>query len=63
MFGLPIVLNPVLIIPFVIAPVITVIVGYFLTATGSIRGGIAQLICVIISVLIYAPFIKIYEKQ
>ena len=31
MFGLPIVLNPILLIPFVISPIVTTLVAYFLT--------------------------------
>lgn len=87
MFGLPVVLNPTLIIPFILAPIVTMIFGYFATslglcpimynnvpwtmplffygwiASGNLMGGVMQLIAVAISVCIYAPFIKIYEKQ
>ena len=87
-FGLPIVLNPIIIIPFVLAPLASLLIGYVLTAIGfcpvmyinapwtmppflyafiaaggSITAGIAQLIAVAASTLIYIPFIKIYEKQ
>ena len=33
-FGLPLVLNPILDIPFIFAPVITLIIGYILTISG-----------------------------
>lgn len=33
-FGIPLVLNPILDIPFVLAPVVTVLVGYILTVIG-----------------------------
>lgn len=33
-FGLPIVLNPILIIPFILAPICTLILGYVLTSIG-----------------------------
>ncbi len=33
-FGLPIVLNPILIIPFIAAPIVSLIFGYFITAVG-----------------------------
>lgn len=87
-FGIPMVLNPILGIPFVIAPLVTMSVGYILTVIGfspltvltvpwttppilmgflatgaSIMGAIAQLIAIIASVLVYAPFLIIYEKQ
>ena len=88
MFGLPVVLNPVLIIPFIIAPVVSTIVGYVLTVIGicpimyiqapwtlppflygwvasggNIMGGVCQLICVAVCVIVYAPFIKMLERQ
>ncbi len=33
-FGIPLVLNPILDIPFIIAPVVTVIIGYILVSSG-----------------------------
>lgn len=87
-FGMPIVLNPLLDIPFILAPLISLTVGYFLISIGfcphvimevpwvmppilfgflvtggSIYGAISHLICIFISVLVYAPFIYIYEKK
>jgi PTS system cellobiose-specific IIC component, Lac family (TC 4.A.3.2.4) len=34
LFGLPIVLNPIMFIPFLVAPVISISIGYFATALG-----------------------------
>ena len=87
-FGIPMVLNPILGIPFVIAPLVTMTVGYILTVIGfspltvltvpwttppilmgflatgaSIMGAVAQLIAIIASVVVYAPFLIIYERQ
>lgn len=87
-FGMPIVLNPLLDIPFILAPLICLTVGYFLiqigfcprvimevpwvmppilmgflVTGGSIYGAISHLICICISVLVYAPFIYIYERK
>lgn len=87
-FGMPIVLNPILDIPFIIAPLVTLTVGYFLirigfcphiimevpwvmppvlfgflVTGGSINGALSQLICIGISLLVYAPFIYIYERK
>lgn len=87
-FGMPIVLNPLLDIPFILAPLISLTVGYFLiqigfcphvimevpwvmppilmgflVTGGSIYGAISHLICICISVLVYAPFIYIYERK
>ena len=88
MFGVPVVLNPLLIIPFIIAPLVSMTFGYilttigfcpvmyiqvpwtmppflmgFLASGGNIMGGISQLLAVLLSVAIYFPFIKLYEKQ
>lgn len=87
-FGLPIVLNPVLLIPFVLSPVVCVTLAYFsmqlgivprptgvpvpwtmpapfggFMMTGSVAGGILQLVLLVISGLIYYPFIKVLDKQ
>ena len=86
-FGIPMVLNPILGVPFLIAPCITITVGYILTligfcpkvvlevpwtmppvlfgflATGAnIMGAISQLIVIVLSVVIYAPFVIAYEN-
>lgn len=86
-FGLPIVLNPTILIPWVLAPVVTVITSYcaiyfglvprpigvtviwttpvFLSGwigTSSIRGGILQLVNVVISIIIWLPFMKALDK-
>ncbi len=88
MFGLPVVLNTALIIPFILTPIICQTFGYvmtnlgifpvmyieapwttppfllgFLASGGNIMGGIAQLLAIGLGVLIYAPFIRVFEKQ
>lgn len=86
-FGLPIVLNPILAIPFILAPVAGALIGYVATylrfaspayitvpftvppfingfiSTGSIGTVITQIICVVVSVLIYLPFVKASNNQ
>ena len=87
-FGLPIVLNPIYAIPFMIAPIVCATIGYFLTASGFAiplaynvpwttppilsafvgSGGhigttITQIIAIGSTVLIYAPFVLIANKQ
>ena len=89
-FGLPIVLNPYLVIPFFITPLITGTIGYFATVSGfagvalyampwttppiisawlstggSIGAVITQLICIVVAVLIYVPFVLLanHERQ
>lgn len=36
-FGLPIVLNPIMIIPFVLTPVVNILIGYFAISTGFMK--------------------------
>ena len=87
-FGLPIVMNPILGIPFILTPMCTICLGYFLTkiglaqpmvvnapwttppgvlgflaSGGHIGTGIAQFLCIALSVLIYTPFVLIANKQ
>lgn len=86
-FGAPIVLNPILAIPFIIMPCITIGLGYLVQSLGlvsmgyivdpsftpffaqgflsalDIRNVIFMLVIVAISVAVYYPFFKIYEKK
>ena len=86
-FGLPIVFNPMLFIPFILTPLVLVLTsagamhfglvplpvaevewttpvllgGYL--ATDSIRGAVLQLVNIVVGVLIYRPFIKLYDEE
>lgn len=87
-FGIPMVLNPILGIPFILAPVACIITGYFLTVIGfcpkvvlpsvwtcppiifgfvftggNIMGAVSQIIVLVLSTVIYTPFLIAYEKQ
>jgi PTS system, lactose/cellobiose family IIC component len=87
-FGLPIVMNPVLIIPFILAPVIMTIVaglatmfgmvngmvfrapwtlpgplGAWMAANWDFRAMILGIVCIIISIVVYYPFFKMYDNQ
>lgn len=82
-YGLPIMLNPILAIPFIITPLITGTIGYFaismgfaarsvvmvpwpvpaiingyISTAGDFGTVITQIICIVVSVLIYLPFVK-----
>lgn len=86
-YGLPIMLNPILAIPFIITPLITGTIGYFaisigfaaksvvmvpwpvpaiingyISTAGDIGTVITQIICIIVSVLIYLPFVLIANR-
>ena len=86
-FGIPMVLNPILGIPFVIAPLITIVAGYILTVIGfcpvacltvpwttppivygflatgaNVMGAVTQAILIVVSTVIYTPFLIAYEK-
>lgn len=87
-FGAPIVMNPVLGIPFIVAPLITTTLSYFLTISGvvpmmaarlgfampapiaawmstnwSVAAGILVIVNFLITLGIYYPFFKVFEKQ
>ena len=87
-FGLPVVLNPLIAIPFIIAPIVSASFAYFMTTigfcgimtyavpwttpplliawlgTGGNMGAvITQFICIVLSFLIYLPFVLISNKQ
>lgn len=85
LFGIPVIMNPIFFIPFLLAPLVclldswaamrlgivpiparevewitpVLISGYM--ATGSVAGTLLQLVNIGISILIYWPFLKIYE--
>ncbi len=85
-FGIPIMLNPVLAIPFICVPILALIVSYTAVAlglispvcneitwtmpvfvsgyvaSGSIAGVILQIVIIVMGVLIYLPFLRVYEK-
>lgn len=80
-YGVPIIFNPIYIIPFVIVPIVNYSIGYLLVATrvlpiinysfqwttpfiisgfmgtSSITGAIVQVLCLLIGVFIYIPFV------
>lgn len=86
-FGLPIIFNPIMLIPFVVVPLVSFSVSYIALsagfvplitsevawttpiilggycATGSFSGSMLQIVNVIIGVLIYLPFVKLYDKR
>ncbi len=86
-FGLPIVFNPIFIIPYLLVPMViattstlaveigwvpiavnhvewtTPILWSGYLATDSIAGVILQVINLVIGTLIYAPFVKIFDKE
>lgn len=86
-FGMPMVLNPILAIPFIFTPAICIFVGWvlinigfcprivlevpwttppllqgFLATGGDIMGAVAQLIVLVLSIVLYAPFLMAYER-
>ena len=85
-FGIPIVLNPLLIIPYIIAPLANTLIGWAaislqlvpifkfvvpwtmplffggMIGTGSISGGLLQLVFLLADIMIYAPFVIIGNK-
>lgn len=87
-FGAPIVMNPVLGIPFIVAPLVTTTISYVLTVSGlvpmmvarlpfaipapfaawmstnwSVAAGVLVVFNFFITLAIYYPFFKVFEKQ
>lgn len=87
-FGAPIVLNPVLIIPFIIAPLLNGIIAWIATSLGLVnhvvasapwtlpgpigaflacgndwRAAVLSVILILLSVAIYYPFFRMYDKK
>ena len=86
-FGVPLMLNPLFIVPFMAAPTINAIIAYLLTdkqiikstfsmvswnmpsvfgaffATMDVKASIMVIGLIILDMLIYYPFFKVYEKQ
>lgn len=87
-FGLPIVLNPMFMIPFILTPILTATFAYFMTVIGfcgvmvysvpwttpplliawlgtggSLGAVVTQAICIVISVVVYLPFVLATNKQ
>ena len=80
-FGLPIVLNPFLLIPYILAPLANTVIGWLaisaglvpifkyvvpwtmplffggMIGTGSLAGGLLQVVWLVVDILIYAPFV------
>ncbi|MGM0182525.1 PTS system, cellobiose-specific IIC component [Enterococcus sp. AZ150] len=86
-FGMPIMLNPILAIPFVFVPLITGTIGYiatsigfaakavvmvpwpmppiinaYLATAGDLGAVITQCICILVSIIIYLPFVKVSNR-
>lgn len=85
-FGAPIVMNPVLLLPFVGIPIINTCIAWFATssglvnkvitlvpwttpgplaallATSDVRAMILSLMLIILSTIMYYPFLRVYEK-
>jgi len=88
-FGTPIVMNPLLIIPFLLAPLVIVLVTYLsmdigwvakpsgvavpwttpifisglLASGGKLSGAFIQLVDLLIAVVIYYPFVRLWDRQ
>lgn len=86
-FGVPIILNPIMAIPFIMTPIVLYCISYGATAlglvpqlvqeipwstpilfsgymaTGSIRGTILQLVCILVGMTIYYPFIRMHKNM
>ncbi|MDE7476937.1 MAG: PTS transporter subunit EIIC, partial [Lachnospiraceae bacterium] len=86
-FGLPVILNPIFVIPYLLVPVVLCTISYAAIytgivphvvhqvewttpvllsgylATGSIAGSVLQAVCLAVGVLIYLPFVRLFEER
>lgn len=86
-FGVPIIMNPLMMIPVTIAPIVSVYIAYFAMKIGFMspfngvvapwttppifsgflvggwQGAVVQIIAIVISVIIYYPFVSVLDKQ
>lgn len=89
LFGIPLMMNVIYFIPFILSNVVSILISYaafalklvpvctglvqapwttpivisgYLT-TGSIAGSILQIVCLIVSMLLWMPFVKIADNQ
>lgn len=86
-FGVPIIMNPLMMIPVTIAPIVSVYIAYFAMKIGFMspfngvvapwttppifsgflvagwQGAVVQIIAVVVSVIIYYPFVSVLDKQ
>lgn len=87
-FGVPVVLNPVIMIPFIVTPMICATIAWFATTAGLVnavvvtapwtlpgpvgafmatggdwRAAVLSVVLIIVSVICYYPFVKIYDKN
>lgn len=87
-FGVPIVLNPIMMIPFVVTPMIMATIAWFATSLGFVnpvtitapwtlpgpigaylatggdwRASVLNIILILVSVICYYPFVKVYDRK
>ena len=87
LFGIPVIFNPIFLVPFILVPIANFLITYGAIysgivphivnevdwttpillsgyqATGSWRGAMLQVVCLTVGVLIYRPFVRVYEEQ
>ncbi|VTM09464.1 putative phosphotransferase protein [Klebsiella pneumoniae] len=62
-FGIPLVMNPYFFLPFILTPVLLVIVSYTAMATGGhISGTVLQVVNLAISLVVYYPFFRAWDR-
>ncbi|WP_428645375.1 EAL domain-containing protein [Roseibium sp.] len=86
LYGLPIVLNPIFAVPFLLVPVTNTVLMYLAirfgfmpptgyevawttpaiingyAVTGSVNGALTQMLCLAVSIGLYAPFVRLSER-
>ncbi len=86
-FGLPIVFNPIFFLPFILTPLVLILISSAATglgivpiavnrvewttpivwsgylATGSVAGSLLQVVNLAVGILIYMPFVKMFDRE
>lgn len=87
-FGTPIVLNPILMVPFIVTPMITATIAWICTSIGWVnpvvttapwtlpgpigaylatggdwRAAVLNVVLIILSIVLYYPFVKVYDQN
>lgn len=85
-FGIPVIWNPIFLIPYILVPTVLCLISYAAVslgivphvcntvewttpiilsgyqATGSVRGSILQVVCLVVGICIYLPFLRLFEE-
>ena len=64
-FGYPLIMNPILAIPFILTPILTASFAYVIKPllAGGWQAAVLQVVCIAIGCLVWYPFFKVSDNQ